>query len=147
MQENTVLEIALDGSEEPVILDGANLETNIETLHCKLFRRNADDTADKFDIVSLPAATQHTGAEYMLGALMKRLPTPLAELAAKFNKFTIVLNTDSAASCLRLRRRLQELFNTIGAPSGMPVMFIMRLCCIFVGAPMIEIGMLERQMF
>ena len=55
-----------------------------------------------------PAAIQDTSAESILAGIEARLPISLADLKSKADNFTLLLNSDSAASCLKLGKAFVE---------------------------------------
>ena len=96
--DTVFLEVAFDETEEPVSLNSVRSEiVSIMTLHLRFFGRRGGGT-EKFDVVLPPAAVATTAAEHLKGALMSRLPLPLAAFRNLAGRFALIVN--------RLRRFL-----------------------------------------
>lgn len=113
-----IMELALDETEEPCKLDVRSETVHVMTAHARVFERAGLETKD-LDIIMPVSVIESTSAETLKAALFQRLPVSLSQMMQNADRFTLVLNTDSGPSCLRLGRHLASLVPTLSAPCRM----------------------------
>ena len=110
----TIVEVALDETEVKMCLDSRSEVTSMLVLHATATVVRGD-LVQKLEIVIPPAGLASTSAATILEALRQRLPISLHALMKSADKFLLILNTDSAKSCLKLGAHLQTLVPTLPA--------------------------------
>jgi hypothetical protein len=111
--DHLIAHVAFDETSEPCKLDCSTTDAvSVMTLHLKIMHRR-DNNVKVFEVVIPPCIIDSTTGEHLLAALYDRLPLSLDELAEKASRFTLLLNTDSGASCLRVGRFLGSKMPTV----------------------------------
>ena len=113
-----ILEIALDETEQAVRLDAPSETASAIVIHMKVFRR-CGDQVQSLDLVLPSGVVETTGSNTLLAALESRLPLSLATFRQAAQRMVVVLNTDSAPSCLKLGRHLNDVAPCLSAPCRM----------------------------
>lgn len=114
----TILELALDETEEPARMEIRAETVSIMTMHVKVFRREGQ-SCHRFDIIVPMSALASTAAETLMAAISRRLPISLETVRQHSDHLALVLNTDSAPACLRLGRHLSSILPTLQSPCRM----------------------------
>ena len=120
------LELACDETEVPVKLDLPNETAHMLVVHVTAVRY-AHGEPLHFELVLPPAWVESTAARHLYAAISARLPYTLTQLQRTVDKTVLILNTDSAQSCLKLGRQLGTLLPTLPAPCRMH-QFCIALC-------------------
>ena len=110
-----IIEIALDETEQAVRLDAPSETASAIVIHVKTFRRRGDQV-QSLDLVLPSGVVESTGCNALLAALESRLPLSLATFRQTAQRIVVVLNTDSAHSCLKLGRHLNVEAPCLAAP-------------------------------
>ena len=115
-----VLEVAFDETEESISVDSVRAETqHVMTLHGRLMYKEEGHRCEKVDLVMPSAFLEDTKAETLYEAFRRRIPQWVRFVASLSKNFTIIVNSDSGPSCLRLARRLGQEYAVISAPCRM----------------------------
>jgi len=131
--ECLVVELAIDETEMKIKLESEGTTVHIMVLHGRLSFRSGDTWVTR-ELVMAPAVVESTSAEVLVEAIKRRLPRSLAELATwcRPGRSFVLLNSDSAASCLRAARRL----NAVAAVCRMPQLVLAIVSVVRLGGMM-----------
>ena len=113
--DTVIVEVSFDETEEPARVSVISETVQMMTVHARIFRR-AGGVSQRFDVIVPPVALESTSAENLKAGLLRHLPFSLSGLRQGADQFALIVNSDSAASCLRLGRHLAELVPTLPSP-------------------------------
>ena len=115
--DHVILEIALDETEEHVTMEVRSEICHVMTIHAKMLMRRGVNL-QRIELVMPPALVENTRAESLLGGVINRLPLSLERIKSIGDVFTLVVNSDSGPSCLKLGRELAKSVPTVQAICG-----------------------------
>ena len=111
------IEIALDETQEPVSLEARAQSAHVMCIHMKIVRLSASGQAPVAMQVVLPTVIlPGTTTEDLYGRLKARLPVELETLRSKAAKTTVLFNSDSFSSCLKLYKCLRDMIPCLHCP-------------------------------
>ena len=114
------IQIALDETQEPVSLEARAQSAHVMCIHMKIVRLSASGQAPAAMQVVLPTVIlPGTTTEDLYGGLIARLPASLETLRAKAANTTILFNSDSFSSCLKLYKCLRDMVPCLHCPCRM----------------------------
>lgn len=123
-----ILEVQLDETEVPTRIDFPGETNHMLVVHMVISRFRGDNKL-QLQFVLPPAMVASTSANHLLAALKQRLPFSIPQMLTTARRTCLVLNVDSAGSCLKLGRGLGSLCPTIAAPCRLHQLCI---CLVFV---------------
>jgi hypothetical protein len=104
LAESAILEITFDETEVIANVSGQPGLYHLCMVHAYLVWKMADGTEEKHELPMAPAFMFKTTAEYLLGAIINRLPFKISDLKRKVKRLNINIGSDSAKACKRLGR-------------------------------------------
>lgn len=134
--EMGTIEIALDEVTHDMAVQEAHMSsvrpgpTSLFVLRAQLVWRISSDDVQKYQITMPTLALLDTSAEFLCAAIDRALPVRLDFLARRVRHFAVILNTDSASSCLRLARVFAQHPGVVFGPACPPIYIIHARCCV-----------------
>ena len=112
--------IALDETQEPVMLHAPNEMCQVLVIHMKLDRLPASgDQIQRINVVLPTVLLRSTTTVDLYSGLQARLPLDLSRFAALAQETVFFLNTDSFSSCMRLHKILARQVTCLCCPCRM----------------------------
>eukprot|EP00959_Pyramimonas_sp_CCMP1952_P302504 6329388-Pyramimonas_sp.AAC.1 len=108
-----ILEVALDETELPVNCEMPNATSHAMVVHARSYRALQGQVVERADWALPPAVVESTKASTLFGALEARLPITLEEFLQTARFTVLILNADSARSCLKLGRMSGPIVPTL----------------------------------